>query len=275
MSGMFASTVDFKVGKVTLQPILDDITQLQADALVQPSGTSPEGVPVQASPWVVAADRDGSIERALNHFSPLHLGDVIVTPPGLLNAKYLFSAVVLDWGHQHPSGQLIIDDVVVSAAQKCISIAAALDLKTIAFTPWGTRVGALEASHVTAIMAQAVVTALQARPGKLEVVYLISRDPQHYQWFVDRVFMFRIMFEQIMRIQNEVESLHITQQDREHILELLGNLQHNIVVYNEFVGGDKITSGDITGATGIAIGRHSLVKTENDTTKQTLFDKRV
>lgn len=257
-----------RIGHVTLIPVHGDITELQADALVQPSGTSPPGVPVQASPWVISADKDSSIAKALSRHSPLQLGDVIVTPVGTLNAKYLLNAVVIDWAHQHPSSQLIIDEVVVSVARKCIAVAAALDLKSIAFTPWGTRVGATQASHVTAIMIQAITTEIKARPGSLEIVYLISHEYEHYQWFVDRSFMFRIMFDQIEQVRDQIRNLEIPQEVRNHILSLLGNLAQNVVVYNEIIGGDKILTGDITESTGVAIGNQARTKVTDQTSQQ-------
>lgn len=230
----------FQVGKVTIKPVYGDITTLLADALVQPSGTSYSDWPVQVAPWVIEVDTDGSIRQALSHHVPLQLGSVVVTPPGpILKAKYLFHAVVVDWAHQNPSDHLIIDSIITSVAQKCIKVAAALGLRSIAFTPWGTRIGAVEPARITALLVQAIAKALQTESGRLETVYLVSRNRQHFQWFVDRTFVFRIVLDELAQVSDAIASLDIPESAREKILTALQNAQRNVVVYNEIYGGAK------------------------------------
>jgi hypothetical protein len=166
---------------------------------------------------------------------------------------------VIDWAHQHPSGELLPDEIVISTSRRCIDIAVALGLKSIAFTPWGTRIGAMETSRVTALMVQAITASLQNRPGSIEIVYLVSHQQEHYQWFVDRTFVFQVMYNQIALARRELNELNLPQQARDRILGLLGNLQNNILIYNETVGGDKLTTRDITNSTDIAIGRSASV----------------
>lgn len=253
----------FSVGKVKLVPVLADIRELDADAVVQPSGTSPTEV-IQASPWVIHSDSDGLVAASLAKHAPLQLGEVIITSAGSLKARYLFSAVVLDWAHQHPSNRLIVDEIVTATAQRCISIANALNLKTIAFTPWGTRVGASEASQITALMLNSITVQLQSVPGSLETVYLISNNQKHYEWFVDRAFVFHLLFDQVSQIRSAINELDIPQARRDYLINLLENLQTNVVVYNEIIGGDKIDVGDISGTTGVAIGRESEATVDPD-----------
>ena len=232
-----------QVGTVKFQAVLGDINDLQADALVQPSGTSLPEQPMQASPWVIEADHDGSISQALRVHRPFQLGDVLITPAGTLKAKYLFNAVVIDWGHQRSPHELLSPDVVVSTARKCIEVAAALGIKSIAFTPWGTRVGATEASQVTALLVQAIASAVQVRAGNLEVVYLISKNTEHYQWFLDRAFVFRVMFEQVDQLRQEIERLNLSERDNRQLQKLLGNLRHNLATtVNVFLGQSQLVA---------------------------------
>ena len=67
---MTAIDAAFKVGRVAIKPVYGDITTLPADALVQPSGTSQRDWPMQAAPWVMESDTDGSIGRALSYHAP-------------------------------------------------------------------------------------------------------------------------------------------------------------------------------------------------------------
>jgi hypothetical protein len=90
----------------------------------------------------------------------------------------------------------------------------------------------------------------------------VSHNYAHYQWFVDRVFVFQIISSQLAEVRDEISKLNLPQQNREHLLGLLANLQGNIVIHSEMVGGDKITTGDITESGGVAIGREARTKVE-------------
>lgn len=235
-------TKGFLVGKTTLMPLLADITTLQADALVQPSGTSPEQdlLVLQASPWVIKADTTGAIAEALAPHAPLQLGTVVVTTAGATKAKYLLHAVVIDWARQHPSKLLVVNEVITAMAKRCIEIATALQMRSIAFTAWGTRTAGGKANQITALMMQAIVAQLQEQPSSLETVYLVSNNHEHYQWFVDRAFVFHVLSEQVAQVRKEIRDLDIPQERRRQLLSLLDNLQNNVVVYNQIVNGDKI-----------------------------------
>lgn len=239
-----------QVGTVKFQAILGDIHDLQVDAVVQSSGTSLPGQPMQAAPWVISADIHGTVSQAFSVHQPFQLGDVLITPAGTLQAKYLFSAVVIDWGQQRLPPELLSPAVVTSTAHKCIEVAAALGIKSIAFTPWGTRVGVSEASHVTALLVQAIASAVQVKAGSLEVIYLVSKDAEHYRWFLDRAFVFQIMNKQVDQLRQKIEELNLTEHDKQSLQELVGNLQHNLstmTVVNIASGGDVNIGGDVTG----------------------------
>lgn len=250
-------TIDgFRIGQVTIVPILGDIKELTADVFVQPSGT-PADHRMHFSPWVMSDDKVDSIVDALKKHHPFQLGDVIVSATGSLPSKYLFSAVVIDWANQRSEGKLIYDNVITSVARKCIAIAASLGIKSIAFTPWGARSGASKAAYITALLVQAIETELKNDPGKLEYVYLISDDEEHYQWFVDRTFLFQVMNSQIEEVRNQISELDISADVQERLLGTLGNLSQTVYVINEVIGGDKIAVGDISNVAGVAIGTQS------------------
>ncbi|MFN2125137.1 MAG: hypothetical protein ACK2U0_07510 [Candidatus Promineifilaceae bacterium] len=147
--------------------------------------------------------------------------------------------------------------MVVKAAQKCIAIAASLSIRSIAFLPWGTRVGASEAAHITALMIQALASALKYNAGNLEQVYLVSKNEIHYQWFVDRAFLFHLMNSQINDIREQIRSLDLSSDVQRRILDSLGNLSQTFIFANEVIGHDKISMGDIHDASGITLGAKS------------------
>jgi hypothetical protein len=108
-------------------------------------------------------------------------------------------------------------------------------------------------------MVQAVVKGLQAAFGNLETLYLVSHDPQHYQWFMDRAFVFRIVLDQLRQATDAIEALDIPDAARERILTALQNAQRNVVVYTEVFGGAKYQV-DIEEGKGVAIGDRAAVR---------------
>ncbi|WP_420644813.1 macro domain-containing protein [Candidatus Leptofilum sp.] len=252
----------FMIGKVSIVPLLGDVRQLEADVLVQSSGTSVQGENHHSS-WIVTNRNYDEIVNTLNNHRPHKLGDVIISTAGSFHAKYLFNAIVIDWGHQRSQGSLIYEDIVDKVARKCIEVAVSLDLKSIAFLPWGARIGASTASMMTALLVQAIVTQLKVNSGSLERVFLISNNKEHYQWFVDRAFLFQVMFSQIEEIRNQISHLDVTPEAREQILETLGNLTQTVYIFNEVVEGDKITVGNMENVEGAAIGNQAMVKVKD------------
>lgn len=235
------------IGAVKIQVVLGDIRVLEADAVVEPAGTSQVFAPGLAmAPWVLSADEpDNTIRKALEVHAPLELGKVIITPAGHVKSKYLFNAVVIDWGRKNPSDALLSDQVVVSTARKCIEIAAALGLRSIAFTPWGTRIEAADPARVTALLVQAIAAALRDGPGSLETVYLITTNPDHYKLFLDRTFVFGIMLTQVEQIRSEIHNLGLPDPAVRQLDALLGNLKSNISTVNIFNDNAQLTTGGV------------------------------
>lgn len=250
----------FLIGNVRIKPKHTDILKLKADALVINIPTTQKDKKPKTG-WFRQIERSGTKKKAivqeLIKHAPLQLGNVIVSGTGNLNAGYLFCAVISELSDGDSENHIITDDVVVAAARKCIKIAVALELKSIAFTPWGTTIGATEAAHVTAIMANAIFSELQANPGSLEIVYLTSKNKEHYQWFADRVSIFKLLSDQVSQIRQEIEATDIPTTQREHLIKMVKNLQTKVVVYNKTVGGNITKVGQISDSKGVAIGKES------------------
>lgn len=242
-----------KIGGVTLRAVLTDIADIHVDAIVHPSGISAYEDTIELSPWVRDADPNEAISSAMRSHLPFKLGDVIVTPAGDLKTKYLISAIVMDW--KNLNSELLSERVAADAVHKCVKLAVALQLKSIAFTPWGTRTGAGIPARIIAIMLQAITAEIQADAGGLECIYLISNNPEHLQWFVDRAFVFQVMFSQLTEVHRGISELNLPEQTNERIFKLLANLQNNTFI--DIIGGDKITTGNISDSKGLAIGREA------------------
>ena len=258
----------FQIGTVKLIPVLGDITkpEVDIDVLVHPAGIAYIGDSMRAdlSLWVQWADIDRKISTALQRHIPLKAGEVVITPAYNLPALYMLHAVVVDWKQGYPTGKATVDEAVEVAAKKCIEIAVALGVQSIAFTPWGTRVAGADPAQVTAIMTQAITSQIRQNSGQLEKIYLISNNPEHYQLFIDRAFIFRLVFDQVDLVRDSIAELNIPESNRQHIFELLGNLQKNVVVYNEIVGGDKIEgdkiNANVTESSEVAVGKDTLMQ---------------
>lgn len=74
---------------------------------------------------------------------------------------------MIDWETEISASQLIDEAVVAKTARRCVFLSAELGLRSIAFTPWGTKFGGAEASHITAVMLQAITSVLRERAGDL------------------------------------------------------------------------------------------------------------
>jgi len=128
-----------------------------------------------------------------------------------------------------------------------------MGLRSIAFTPWGTRIGATEAARITALLVQAITNEVQIGGGSLQTIYLISNRLDHYEWFVDRASLFQLIFDQLHHLHKEVGSLSIPADTRTRLLNLLANVERNVVVYNQIVQGANYDI-NIGHGSGIAIG---------------------
>jgi O-acetyl-ADP-ribose deacetylase (regulator of RNase III) len=255
---------NFLVGNVRIEPLFRNITEIQADAFVQCGSAVEDPSDIQTTRWVWESDKDGSIYNGLKKLSPFRLGEVIIVPAGNLPAKYLFNAIVIDRTKQHIATELLNEQVVSDVARKCISVAVALGLKSIAFTPWGTRTLA-DPSRITAIMLQAITQNLEESSGNLEVVYLISNIEEHYKWFIDRSFVLLMFKDQIKQVKKVISDLEIPTDQKLYVERILNNITHNITVsqfvQGDAVQGDKNQVDNITDS-NVALGRDASVDSE-------------
>jgi O-acetyl-ADP-ribose deacetylase (regulator of RNase III) len=250
----------FTLEGVRIEARLGLMATIEAEALVCSSGPGKRLIGSHSAAWLQEADRDGSISAALQRYGSTQLGEVVVTHAGTLGAKYLLNAAVIDWKQKHTRSQLVDDTIVFEATRKCIQIAASLGLRSIAFTPWGTRKGGGDAKRITAVMLYAMIDALLDDCGTLEVVYVVSNVVEHYNWFVDRLSIFELLFAQLLKVRQEIKQLEISEAERSRLLGMIKDIGQSVVVYNEITHGDRISMGTIAGGT-VAAGSQSSAET--------------
>ena len=116
-------------------------------------------------------------------------------------------------------------------------------------------------SRITAVMLYAIMQSLEHSTGNLETVYLVSNVKEHYQWFVDRSFVFAMFKGQIEQVKETIINSPIPQEQKRYIEQMLNNITHNIIVYNQTVQGDTIQGDKVGGdkAGGDKVGGDKVV----------------
>jgi hypothetical protein len=156
----------FQVLQTTIRVIYDDLTQLDADAIV-----SPDDVYLSASsgmPKLIheAAGRTG-LRRDIRKFAlPLPVGSVAVTSAGRLQAKYLLHAAALDINTRSDPKIL-----VPYTAQRVLNLANALQVERL--------ISPLLVMHATGTPEAGMVTQLTRVP-EAEMLDLLLRSAACY-----------------------------------------------------------------------------------------------
>ena len=152
----------YDIGPRTLEVVYDDISSLAADVLVSSDDnylTMGGGVSAQ----LLRSAGDSLREHAAKFLephgpSPLRRGDVVVTTPGRLSAKFVFHAITID----HDSGQGPTFDTIRDATSRVMSLAEALCTTSIAFPALGTGVGGFPFNVAADAMVRTIVERLDA-----------------------------------------------------------------------------------------------------------------
>ncbi len=151
-----------------------DICDLEVDAIVSPASTS-----LWMSTGVAGElKRKGgdSIEFAAIRLAPVSLGDAVVTPAGMLAARFIIHAVSLERGRR--TSGLAID----RAARSAMARARELGLASVAFPALGTGIGGFPLRDGAAIAVDAVRDEL-ATPSSIEHVIFALRGATAYEAF--------------------------------------------------------------------------------------------
>jgi O-acetyl-ADP-ribose deacetylase (regulator of RNase III) len=164
-------SAEYRIGRTTLSVVYESITKVDADALVSSDdnylsmgGGVSEGI----------LNAAGAILRveARKHV-PLEAGAVAVTSAGALKAKYVFHAAMIDYDDMiFPD-----DDIVRRATERCLRLADALELRSIAFPALGTGVGHFPYQRAAEVMTRTMTDRLSAGTSLERVTICLLARP--------------------------------------------------------------------------------------------------
>ena len=154
-----------KINKTILELMQGDITDLDADAIVNAANTA-----LQLGGGVAGAIRrkgGPKIQEECNRIGGTHVGGAVITTGGNLKAKYVIHAVGPIHGEEHE------DEKLKDATLNSLSLADKNNLKSLAFPAISTGIFGFPKDRCATIMLSTTIAYLEG-PTKLEkVVYCL------------------------------------------------------------------------------------------------------
>lgn len=171
---MLNRDTSYKINRSTFRVMYGDITQLAVDVLVS-SDDNHLSMGGGVSGSLLRAGGEMIRTEAQRHV-PLGIGDVAVTSAGSLPARYIFHAVTIDYTHKIQSSE----ESIQMATHKCMELADALRVRSIAFPALGTGVANFPLQSAAKLMTQTIADYL-ARETRIELVTLTLFARKNYQ----------------------------------------------------------------------------------------------
>jgi O-acetyl-ADP-ribose deacetylase (regulator of RNase III) len=162
------------INKTTLELSLGDITNLDADAIVNAANAA-----LQLGGGVAGAIRRKGgprIQEECNRIGGIHVGEAVMTTGGTLKAKYVIHAVGPVHGEEHE------DEKLKDATLNSLIIADKNRLKSIAFPAISTGIFGFPKDRCATIMLSTTVAYLEG-PTQLERVIYCLYDRDTFETF--------------------------------------------------------------------------------------------
>lgn len=138
-------------------------------------------------------------------YIPARLGEVFVTSAGMLNAKYVFHAIVIDYStYQFPSAQ-----VLESATNKCLELVDHYGCKSIAFPAFGTGTGGLRSEVAAQAIIRTILGGLQTS-NLQKIIFVLNRKDTLFDFMSSTI-------EQSIKSQFEAQ-LELLRIEKENLL---------------------------------------------------------
>lgn len=161
--------------KNRLEIVLGDITEIEADAIVNAANTD-----LKLGSGVAGAIRDKggpTIQIECNKHSPLSLGEVAITGAGNLTAEYVIHAAGMHLGGS------VNEISLKNSTWNSLVEATEYALQTIAFPAIGTGVGNFPTQQCANIMISTVVEFLDTQQTSIKKIYFVLFDDHAYNIF--------------------------------------------------------------------------------------------
>ncbi len=159
-----------EIGETVIGLEKGDITNAKVDAIVNPANVN---LVLGAGVAGAIAKKGGStIQRECDDYAPMEPGDAARTRAGLLPAKFVIHAVVLD-----RDGNASVD-LISKATKSALTSAEEIGLKRIALPAMGTGVGKMPYGDSAEAMLTTVLDYLEARDvvRLLEITFVLYDD---------------------------------------------------------------------------------------------------
>jgi O-acetyl-ADP-ribose deacetylase (regulator of RNase III) len=166
--------MEAKINKTILELTQGDITDLDADAIVNAANTA-----LQLGGGVAGAIRrkgGSKIQEECNKIGGTHVGGAVITTGGDLKAKYVIHAVGPRHGEEHE------DEKLKDATLNSLILADKNNLKSIAFPAVSTGIFGFPKDRCATIMLSTTVAYLEG-PTKLEKVVYCLYDKNTFEIF--------------------------------------------------------------------------------------------
>jgi len=166
--------MEAKINKTILELTQGDITDLDADAIVNAANTA-----LQLGGGVAGAIRrkgGPKIQEECNKIGGTHVGGAVITTGGNLKAKYVIHAVGPRHGEEHE------DEKLKDATLNSLILADKNNLKSIAFPAVSTGIFGFPKDRCATIMLSTTVAYLEG-PTKLEKVVYCLYDKNTFEIF--------------------------------------------------------------------------------------------
>lgn len=171
---MSQTMVNHQFRHTILSLIQGDITKVKADAVV----SSDDNYLSMGGGVSFALSRAGGkqvAEDAQKHV-PLELGDVVATTAGALQARYILHVVTIDFDR----GVYAAEAHIREATLRCLKLADALAVHTLAFPALGTGSGRFSATSAADVMVRAIADYCTDETGLGQVMLVEYVDKSSY-----------------------------------------------------------------------------------------------
>ncbi|WP_456483355.1 macro domain-containing protein [Methanopyrus kandleri] len=161
---------EFELGDIKVVVLRGDITELNADAIVNPANS--RGVMGGGVAAAIKAKGGEEIEREAMEKAPIPVGEAVETTAGDLDAEYVIHAPTME----RPAQRIGVENVR-KATEAALRKAEELGVESVAFPGMGTGVGGVPYEDAAETMVE-VIEKLAPELESVRTVYLVGYEEE-------------------------------------------------------------------------------------------------